>query len=316
MGYKVPAGQDNYLTSRFKQEFQELDYSPPAIVRSNSDILKSIERARNVFAHHGVRIRPGNSLDRLFANASSRLRGKKPTTPSGDADNNFVAFIASLLIAFEDEPGIRSVLEKIAGSDIATSSRRQSAGKDMIWELTMLANLHMSAIPSRIAEPDIVADFGFGDYGLACKKIYSENSVEKAVKKGTTQIKNSKLQGVVAINLDDLITPPSRLLYASSQDFFRHMLDDYLSKFVARHTGTLTRYAPNDVCDGYIIYLSATGYIIDTGSFLPIAVNCIFDPSEDKSGLNRRLEALGEKLGSADGLEKWVKKTGGEIENL
>jgi hypothetical protein len=314
MGYKLPPGQDNYLPSSFRGVYQQQDYSPPTIVRSNEDILRSIERARDVFARHGVRIRQGNSLDRLFVNASSRLRGKKPHTPLGDVDNNFVAVLAGLVIAFEDEPGIKVVLEKIAGSDIAISSRRQSPGKDMIWELTMLSNFRMSAIPSKIAEPDIVTDFGFGEYGVACKKIYSENSVEKAVKKGITQLGVSKLRGVIALNLDELIVPPNRLLYASSQDFFRNMLENYISEFFSRHQNILDKYAPNNVCDGYIIYLGAIGYIIDAKCILPAAVNCIYDPCKEESKQNSRLHALGAKFGRADGLAEWVKKVGGKTE--
>lgn len=315
MGYKKPVGDDNYLPSRFQAEFQELNYSPPEIVRSNEDILWAIQHAREVFARHGVKIRQGNSLDRLLANASSRLRGKKDFTPTARADNNYVAILAGLIIAFGDEPGIKSILEKITGSDVATSSRRQSPGKDMIWELTMLSNLRISAIVSKIAEPDLVADFGSGDYGVACKKIYSENSVEKALKKGVTQIERANLRGVVALNLDDLITPANKILYASSQDFFRHMMQDYISQFIDRHRSTLTKYAPTDICDGYIIYASAVGYVLDTKQFLPIAVNLIYDPNEDGSEHHRRLDALAKKLGNADGLSDWVKKVGGKMEN-
>lgn len=156
MGYKVVGGQENYLPSSIQMVYENIDHSPPAIVRKRDDILKSIERARETFASHKIRIRPGSSLDRIFTNTSARLRKKKPATPAGEVDTHFVAILASMIINFANEPGIKAVLDRIAGSDVATSSRRQSNGKDMIWELTMLSILRMSSIPSRLAEPDIV----------------------------------------------------------------------------------------------------------------------------------------------------------------
>ena len=315
MGYKTPLGINNYSPARFSEIFLEQKYSPPAIVRSREDILRSIERAREAFSRKKVKIRQGSSLDQLFSNASSRLKGKKHVNALAEIDNKFVAFFSGIIIAVEDEPGIKGIFEIIAGSDMTTSSRSQSRGKDMLWELTMLTYLRIAAIPSKIAEPDIVTNFGFGDYGMACKKIYSENSVEKAIKKGITQLRNSNLRGAIALNLDDLFTPPNRLPYASSQDFFRHMLSDYIEKFLLRHENVLKRFAPSDVCDGYIVYLSATGYIMDKRSILPVAVKLIYDASEVASEHNRRLLALGEKFGNSDGLADWVKKVGGTTEN-
>ncbi|WP_205929461.1 hypothetical protein [Rhizobium leguminosarum] len=40
----------------------------------------------------------------------------------------------------------------------------------------------------KAAEPDIVVDFGMGDYPIACKKIWSERNVESQVRKGTKQL--------------------------------------------------------------------------------------------------------------------------------
>lgn len=157
-------------------------------------------------------------------------------------------------------------------------------------------------------------DFGFGSYGVACKKIYSENSVEKAIKKGGVQLKTANLRGLIAINLDDLLLPPNRILYASSQDFLRQMLQDYIIKFTERHEGALMKNAPSDYCDGYMIYLSATGYLLDTRSYLPVAVS-VFSGSGDSDGEHhQRVDALARKLANADGLEDWVGQAGGKTE--
>jgi len=315
MGYKLVDGQLNCLPSSLRMDYENIDYPPPAIVRTRDDILKSIECAREKFAINKVKIRPGSSLDRIFANTSARLRKKTPATPAGEVDTHFVAILASMISTFANEPGIKEVFERIAGSDVATSSRRQSNGKDMIWELTMLSNLRMSSIPSRLAEPDIIGDFGFGPYGLACKKIYSENSVEKAIRKGGSQLKAAHLRGLIAINLDDLLLPPNRVLYASSQDFLRHMLQDYMIKFTERHQGTLMKYAPSDYCDGYMIYLSATGYLLDSRSYLPVSVSMFSNSGESDAEHHQRVDALARKLANADGLEDWVRQAGGKTEN-
>jgi hypothetical protein len=48
---------------------------------------------------------------------------------------------------------------------------------------------------------------------------------------------------------------------------------------------------------------------------LSVAVNLIFNPSENESEHKQILDALGKKFENAEGLEEWVKKTGGESES-
>lgn len=86
------------------------------------------------------------------------------------------------------------------------------------------------------------------------------------------------------------------------------MLQGYIDEFMERHKGTLVKYASSDQCDGYMIYLSATGYLLDTRSYLPVAVSMFFGPGEH----DQRFDALARKLAGADGLEDWVRQAGGK----
>ena len=315
MGFKLRDGQKIHLPAVFKKKFTRLDYTPPGILRTPEDVLASIEKARYVFRRHSIDVRKGSSLDQLLSRSEREMR-KSSGVPQRAADLEYVIAMAGILIGLADEDGIRILLDRIARGEMETSSGKYSQGKDALWELHCLSILNMGAMKSCLAEPDIVTDFGFGEYGIACKKVYSENSVEKCVKKGISQIDSAKMPGMVALNIDDLVIPPGRIMHAQDQDYLREMLQSYASEFVKRHRPTLEKYSSGGRCDGFLISASRSALLHGTGRFTYIGVNLLIPMSGPTDTAGIRMDSFARQTSNADGLEEWVAKVGGKAFGL
>ncbi|MDH4560787.1 hypothetical protein [Pseudomonas sp. BN411] len=310
MAFKLKAGERMRLPAAFLKKFDRYDYVPPSIVRTPENILRSISDAREVLERHSVKLRNGSSLDQLLSQSEREIR-KRSGNPRRAMDLQYVIALTGLIIGLADEDGIKVLLERMAKSEMDTTSEKPSQGKDAAWELSCLSSFKIGGIEARLAEPDIVIAFGYGDYGIACKKIYSENSVEKCVAKGVEQISGAQMQGLVALNIDELLIPARRMMYASDQDFLRAMLQGYTSEFIERHSSTLEKYARGGACDGYIVSASKVAWLVSTSDFSYTTVN-IHVPIGDETAASRlRIDAIARQSSSANGLEAWVAKVGG-----
>ncbi|MDR7009671.1 hypothetical protein [Paraburkholderia strydomiana] len=115
------------------------------------------------------------------------------------------------------------------------SKRPPSQGKDALWELNLLALFRRLGVQAKLLDPpDIVANFGFGEYPIACKKIYSEKGVEAQMRKGAKQLAPYQGGGLVALNIDDLI-PEDVLLKTESAATAGGYLDRLNMSFIERH---------------------------------------------------------------------------------
>lgn len=315
LGFKLKAGEKIQLPATFVKKFVRYDYVPPSIVRKPEDVLRSISDARAIFKDHGIRIRRGSSLDQLFCQSEREIR--KASGKSRIAMNlQYMIALSGLIIGLADENGVGLLLERMAKSEMDITSEKPSQGKDAAWELSCLSTFKIGGMKSRLAEPDIVTDFGRGEYGVSCKKIYSENNVEKCIEKGVEQLAAAQAQGVVALNIDELVIPPHRMMYASDQDFLREMLQGYASEFTKRHSPTLEKYAQGGACDGYIISASKVALLLSTGKFSYTTVAFHVPVGDENAAGTLRIDALARQTSSADGLEAWIARVGGSAFGL
>ncbi|MCF5167426.1 hypothetical protein GIW45_26135 [Pseudomonas congelans] len=315
MGYKLKDGENNYLPASFLKEFVRYNYVPPGIDRSKDDVLNSIEKARMVFVRHKVKVRQGSSVDQLLSRAEREIR-KSSGIPARASDLQYVIALTGLLIGLADEKGLSIPLERIAKSNMETSCIKPSQGKDAVWELSCMSTFQIGAMQTRLAEPDIVIDIGEGDYGVACKKVYSENSVEKCIAKGVKQIADAQMPGFIALNVDELLIPPRRSMYALDQETLRGILQGYAGDFITRHLSTLQKYGQEGACDGFIVSATKVGWLLTTRQWVQVTVN-LHAPMQSETALGSvRLDKLGRLAANADGLEAWVAKVGGKAVGL
>ena len=184
--------------------------------------------------------------------------------------------ISEAVLAVVGEPDAEQCLRRMADKSVNLSSRTPSQGKDALWELDLLSFMRRRGVTAILKDPpDILADFGFGDYPLACKKVYSEKGVEAQMRKGVKQLSGFGGAGLVAFNIDDLV-PESVVLQSRSQNDASDFLANLNRSFIERHQMRLQRFVTEGRCDGVLVATSILADIANSSqrfnNFLQVTI--------------------------------------------
>lgn len=235
--------------------------SPLQLTTSFADALAKVDSVVEALKAHDIKVSSGSSVGSLFAKV--RQLNKQHTKNSGAYDPmKFFASIEALWIAEALEmaigvPGAREAIRRIVGSEMNLSGREPSQGKDTLWELDVFRRLRLGGAEARFEEPDVVVPLndGLGDYGIACKKVYSESGVAGALEYACSQLKKAGLPGVVAFNLDELMEEKA-VLHAPTTEALHAEVARRTREFISRHVTDFQRMIDRDRCDGVMLSIS------------------------------------------------------------
>ncbi len=210
-------------------------------VSTYAEVAARIDGCRNVLADKGLAIKPNSALGQLFAEADRLNRAWIAQDDSEDVATLCAAddavWIADAILGAISDPASHAAIRRISKSDMRLSLRHFSQGKDALWELSLREFLRLRGVTAAFKDPpdlEIVLPDMLGDLGVACKKVYSEGSVEKQFSKGLAQLKPYNGVGIVAFNLDDLL-PSGRILSVTTADEGFGMLNEFNLDFIDRH---------------------------------------------------------------------------------
>ena len=222
--------------------------------------------------------------------AAKRLRGQfhdagvtiNPTSELGALIEDSIRFSQNPLAEISDEEGaVRAVLrgqylDRIAKAarilqgridakqhlwvlkkgQVDPGSRAPSKAKDKLWELELLSILKDSGLSADMCEPDITVRLSRATIALACKRIYSPTNAESQLSIGVKQIERSKLPGLLAVCIDDLL-PPYCIIDSQDAENAAIFLDNHNIDFIDCHLGQLVRYISSKRIAGVLITSSA-----------------------------------------------------------
>lgn len=199
--------------------------------RSASDTYLALKQKaldlEALYADAGVRIPAGGELARLIEStkqlSDAWLQGRADKLPDQILwDSAHLTRVADAALPLRGTPQEWAYLQKLTNGSLSLLKREASEAKNFLWELELLHVLRAHGVQARLQEPpDIVATFDAIEIGIACKKLYSTNNVEKVLSNGVGQIEGAYQFGIVAINLDDLA--PEDSLYVANTE--RQMAD-------------------------------------------------------------------------------------------
>lgn len=236
------------------------------------EIAAKTKLARAVLEQRKVKLRAGSALAQLLSQADKLSLAWAGQVKPDDRvvwDTAFVNRLVDAVINLPDEPGIQEALKRMARSVMQPDDRNTSQGKDALWELVLLSDLKNNGLAVTAAEPDILVDFGMGNYPIACKKIWSESGVEKRVSHAAKQLAPFNNGGVIAINLDDLV-PVGKVISVPTKSYVGGVLTKFNLDFVERNRGVLQNAVRDGKCDGFIISTTALAVLWeeDTPAYL------------------------------------------------
>lgn len=235
--------------------------APLQLTTSFTESLAKVDRVLDALRAHDITVSPSSSVGSLFAKVR-QLNKQHAKNPRGYDPKKFFASIEALWIAEALDiaigiPGSLKAIRRIVGSEMDLSGRKQSQGKDALWELDVFRRLKLGGADARFEEPDLVIPLGDGrgEYGVACKKVNSESGVAGALECGCSQLKAAGLPGVVAFNLDELMEEKA-LLHAPTNKSLLAEVERRAREFISSHDTDFQRTIEQGGCDGMMLSIA------------------------------------------------------------
>ncbi|MFV0888857.1 hypothetical protein ACNKH9_19150 [Metapseudomonas otitidis] len=268
--------------------------------KTYEDVSKLIDEAQDVLRKLDVRVRESSVLHKIFQDAR-KVAKFWSTEPSRLTINMAISLlhadkICDAIVRLQNDPKIADHLRIVSGGNVNLSQRDRSPGKDILWELTLLNSIRRASIKASLIEPpDIVVDMEFGEYSIACKKIYSESNVIGRLRSGVDQIARSKNKGIVAFNLDDL-TPGDSILAKGDMESSMRRVSRFNMEFISRHQSEFQEYVGKKKIDGILVSTSILADVITDGRRLSNVTQYDFWTLSGHKKSNIRIESFVDRL--------------------
>ncbi len=231
--------------------------------------MKTILGVERALAERGLTCHSGSALGSLFAKVRRLADDTKRPLSDEKRRRTFLKANEALRIARAvnealDDDGAKEAIHRVRTSDMNLDTRQNVNGKDALWELDLHRRFKLGQTPVRIEEPDLVISLGetFGDYSLACKKIYSENNVAHHFDLGCDQISRHGRPGIVAFNLDDIVPEGEAWEFPTEREL-RQKLNAMNQDFILSNEIHFRSAIARGACDGVLVSTSVISNVLD-----------------------------------------------------
>ncbi len=239
--------------------------------RTKTNFLHVKSRAKDIedlYATAGLAMSPTCSLAQLIENARTLAdRWLSNQTADSSMIDVFYALyldrLADAILPLRDVPGREKYLNAMTSGELNCFSRQSSYAKNIFWELELWAILRRHSPSASLRDPpDIVLTLPGGTVGIACKKIYSENNVEKVLSEAVGQVEADFNVGVVALSLDELI-PPETILRVKNKAEMDRFLHKHTDEFLARHERHFRKYLSSGRLVSALVSVSVIAHVLE-----------------------------------------------------
>lgn len=239
--------------------------------RKKTNLLHVKARAKEIedlFAAAGVTMSPTCGLAKLIANARA-ISDSWFTNQTADSSMLDVFYalhldrLSDAILPLRELPNRDKYLDALTSGDLDCFSRQNSYAKNIFWELELWAILRKRCPSATLRDPpDIVLPLVGGTLAIACKKIYSENNVEKVLSEAVGQVEGEFDVGVVAISLDELI-PPETVLRVRNKAEMDRFLHAHTDGFLARHERHFRKYLSSGRLVSALVSVNVIAHILE-----------------------------------------------------
>ena len=242
---------------------------PPDQTWTYQQVAEKAAATRDAIAGLGIKMHRDCALSKLLKEAEALARDWEAGRSGENWINRLMAAahsnrISDAIAACLPDTGAVECIRRMCSNGLDISGRDPSRGKDALWELDLAGFMKRRGV-STIHEdpPDLIADFGFGPYPIACKKIYSERGIESQVRNGAKQLERYGRPGLVAINFDDL-APANALLQSQTQISASDFLAKLNHEVIERNQARLQRFIVDGRCDGILVSTTTLADIVNS----------------------------------------------------
>lgn len=242
-------------------------------VHTYAAVKAMVEEIKELYSLHKISIPTQSSLNQLIEAAiqlsDSWFLDEADSISMSTLLRAFHIFrIAKAVLSLKEEANIDLHLRKLTSGDLNLLDRKASTAKNFLWEVELFGALKAHGIRPKFAEPDLQISIQGSLISFACKKIYSEKNFTKTLSTAVAQIERSKNNGIVAINIDELL-PSQNLLNGKTHQSTNKSLQEINEQFINRHDYYLRKY----LTSGRIISCIVSSSIIADVKDAPTRLN-------------------------------------------
>lgn len=240
---------------------------PPDQTSTYQQVAEKAAATRAAIAELGIRMHRDCALSKLLREAEALARDWEVGKIGENGMGQLMAAahsnrISDAILACLPDPGAVACIRRMCSNGLDITGRDPSMGKDALWELDLAGFLKRRGVSTiHVDPPDLIADFGFGPYPIACKKVYSERGIESQVRKGAKQLERYRSPGLVAVNFDDL-APANSLLQSQTQSSALDFLAKLNHGVLERNQARLQRFIVDGRCDGILVSTTTLADIV------------------------------------------------------
>ncbi len=258
-------------------------------------------RLHEQFAQFGLDLNKSRSLSRYLSYASIMADFEENESSTKPSFSNLLGalhlhWIGEAVLSGTIPTEFKNKLEELLDGDLDLLKRNRTRAKDTLWEFEVRNVLARGNILSRFEEPDLVISSSPTPIGIACKKIYSEKNLGKTVSIAVEQIERRGQEGVIALNIDDLLPADVLVKVPNSIRAINHFRRR-CEEFIERHERIFLRYLEAGRC---LFVMVSSGGFVDIPDSIP-RLNAVRQslswrvPGRDAVNADFILEAFGAK---------------------
>ncbi len=219
-------------------------------------IIHQTQIIKDIYSSEDIKINPTSYFGKLLEEISNNYTNKNE--PQLIFKALIINKIASSMLYINEikKEERKKLLYRLKNDTLDFMKRTPSDAKSILWELELFTNIRDSISSTCIAEPDILIKYEDGDIGIPCKKISSENNIQKILSNAVKQIENNSCEfGIIAINLDDLL-PEESILNKGHQTAATDYLYKHNTDFLNRHEHHFLKYFKSSRIIAVIVFTS------------------------------------------------------------
>ncbi len=268
-----------------------------------SEIKRDIELALDLLTARGITLKPRSELAQLFKDGLDFFDEWSLGTPNSPLVKliRFMncGLIASALTELGDDLKSTDSLSRVVRKLSDPAGRSQSPGKDSLWEIMLAASIKRAGVRLSFQEPDLVVHLEFGEYSIACKKVYSDANVKNQLKKGSSQIRKATREGLIALNLDDLLPGHSIMAAGNLQESMKRLVT-FHDEFISRHRSEFETAVSGGKVDGILISTTIPANIKEHSQSFNTATQVTFFTANLHGTSNPRMQSFAAKLARSE----------------
>ena len=151
-------------------------------------------------------------------------------------------------------------------------------GRDTQFEMYLGAIAERGGLtPTEYAEPDIVCIVNENKFGIAAKRLKGIKRLKKRVKKGAKQICESKMPGIIALDLTLAQNPTNQPITSSIQSQFSHVISEAKNRQLLKdHEHDIYKWFADSGVRALLIFEFMFRVNPDNGSWIHNGMMCWF----------------------------------------